>query len=314
MKGYVIRRILQLLMVMLGASFLTFGLTYLSPSDPAEMMLTSHDIVPTVELLEKTREEMGLNDPFLVQYGNWLSNLLKGDLGYSYSSREDVTDVLPKRIGMTVRLALAALLCLVLCSLLLGIVSAIKKSHFIDYIIRGLSFVGISIPAFWLGLLLMYVFVVKVRWFKITDPYAFESVILPALTLAIPLIGRYTRQIRAAVLEQFSQDYAVGARARGIKEREIILKHVLPNAMMGIITLLGLSIAFLLGGTVFVENIFSWPGLGTMALEAITYRDYPLLQAYVLFMALIYVSINFLVDISTQALDPRMRLIRRKDR
>ncbi|PIE31595.1 nickel ABC transporter permease subunit NikB [candidate division KSB3 bacterium] len=314
MKGYVIRRILQLLMVMLGASFLTFGLTYLSPSDPAEMMLTSHDIVPTAELLEKTREEMGLNDPFLVQYGNWLSNLLKGDLGYSYSSREDVTDVLPKRIGMTVRLALAALLCLVLCSLLLGIVSAIKKSHFIDYIIRGLSFVGISIPAFWLGLLLMYVFVVKVRWFKITDPYAFESVILPALTLAIPLIGRYTRQIRAAVLEQFSQDYAVGARARGIKEREIILKHVLPNAMMGIITLLGLSIAFLLGGTVFVENIFSWPGLGTMALEAITYRDYPLLQAYVLFMALIYVSINFLVDISTQALDPRMRLIRRKDR
>lgn len=306
MKYYLLKRITQLLIVMLLASFLTFGLTYISPSDPAEMMLTARDVIPTEELLEKTREEMGLNDPFILQYGNWLKNLLKGDLGYSYSKRGSVAEVLPQRIFMTTRLALVALLILMVFSLSLGILSAIRKSKLADYIIRGLSFVGISIPAFWLGLILIYIFAVKYRWFRITDPYALKSVILPAMTLAIPLIGRYVRQIRAAILEQYSQDYVVGARARGIREGEIIVHHILPNALLGIITLLGLSTAALLGGTVIVENIFTWPGLGSMALEAITYRDYPLLQAYVIFMVLIYVGINFIVDIITQVLDPRV--------
>ncbi|PAB60136.1 nickel ABC transporter permease [Anaeromicrobium sediminis] len=308
MKSYLFRRILQLLIVMLLASFLTFSLTYISPSDPAEMMLTSHDIIPTKELLEKTREEMGLNDPFIVQYGNWLKDLLTGDLGYSYSTRESVADILSQRISMTVRLAVVALLFLIAFSLTLGILSAIKKNKLLDYIIRGISFVGISIPAFWLGLILIYIFVVKLHWFKITDQYSLKSVILPALTLSIPLMGRYIRQIRAAILEEYTQDYVIGARARGIRESEIIIKHILPNALLGVITLLGLSIALLLGGTVIVENIFSWPGLGSMALQAITYRDYPLLQSYVIFMALIYVSINFIVDIITQALDPRVSI------
>jgi peptide/nickel transport system permease protein len=306
MKYYLFKRVLQLMVVMLLASFLTFGLTYISPSDPAEMMLTSRDVIPTEELLEKTREEMGLNDPFIIQYGNWLRNLLRGELGYSYSMRGSVVEVLPQRIFMTTRLALVALLILIVFSLTLGILAAVKKSKLADYIIRGISFVGISIPAFWLGLILIYIFVVKYHWFKITDPYALKSVILPAVTLAIPLIGRYVRQIRAAILEQYAQDYVVGARARGIKEGEIIIHHILPNALLGIITLLGLSIAMLLGGTTIVENIFSWPGLGSMALEAITYRDYPLLQAYVMFMVLIYVSINFIVDVITQVLDPRV--------
>ncbi|SHK17067.1 peptide/nickel transport system permease protein [Geosporobacter subterraneus DSM 17957] len=306
MKYYLLKRIVQLMVVMLLATFLTFGLTYISPSDPAEMMLTSRDVIPTEELLEKTREEMGLKDPFILQYGNWLKRLLRGDLGYSYSKRESVAEVLPQRIFMTTRLALAALLILVVFSLGLGILSAIQKSKLADYIIRGFSFVGISIPSFWLGLILIYIFVVKNRWFRITDPYAHKSIILPAMTLAIPLIGRYVRQIRAAILEQYSQDYVVGARARGIREGEIIIHHILPNALLGIITLIGLSTAALLGGTVIVENIFTWPGLGSMALEAITYRDYPLLQAYVIFMVWIYVSINFIVDIMTQALDPRV--------
>ncbi|MEW9123417.1 MAG: nickel ABC transporter permease [Thermotaleaceae bacterium] len=306
MKYYLLKRITQLMVVMLLATFLTFGLTYISPSDPAEMMLTSRDVIPTEELLEKTREEMGLNDPFILQYGTWLKNLIKGDLGYSYSKRGSVAEVLPQRIIMTTRLALVALLILMVFSLSLGILSAVQKSKLADYIIRGISFVSISIPAFWLGLILIYVFVVKHRWFRITDPYALKSVILPAMTLAIPLIGRYVRQIRAAILEQYTQDYVVGARARGIKESEIIVHHILPNALLGIITLLGLSTAALLGGTVIVENIFTWPGLGSMALEAITYRDYPLLQAYVIFMVLIYVGINFIVDVITQVLDPRV--------
>ncbi|TCO76869.1 nickel ABC transporter permease [Marinisporobacter balticus] len=309
MKNYLFRRMLQLMIVMILASFLTFGLTYISPSDPAEMILTSHDIVPTEELLEQTREEMGLNDPFIVQYGNWLKNLLSGDFGYSYSTRGPVADILAQRLYMTVRLALVSLLFLIVFSLSLGILSSIKKNTVVDIMIRGISFVGISIPTFWLGLILIYLFVVKCHWFKITDPNAIESVILPALTLSIPLIGRYIRQIRAAILEQYSQDYVVGARARGIRESKIIIKHILPNALMGIVTLLGLSVAVLLGGTVIVENIFSWPGLGSMALTAITYRDYPLLQSYVIFMTLIYVSINFIVDITIQTLDPRVSII-----
>lgn len=308
MKYYLFKRILQLLVVMILASFLTFGLTYMSPSDPAEMMLTSHDIIPTEELLEKTREEMGLNNPFIIQYGNWLKNLLTGDFGYSYSSKESVSNILSQRIFMTLRLALVALLFLIVFSLTLGILSAINKNKLLDHIIGVISFVEISIPSFWLGLILIYIFVVKVHYFDITDNSSMESVILPAVTLSIPLMGRYIRQIRSAILEQYSQDYVVGARARGIKESEIIIKHILPNAIMGIITLLGLTTAMLLGGTVIVESIFSWPGLGSMALEAITYRDYPLLQSYVIFMALIYVTINFVVDIITQAIDPRVNL------
>ncbi|ARE88842.1 nickel ABC transporter permease [Clostridium formicaceticum] len=307
-KSNLLKKILQLMSVMMLASLITFSLTYISPSDPAEMLLTAHDIVPTQELLERTREEMGLNDPFIMQYGNWLKDLLRGDFGYSYFTRGLVTDILPQRIFMTVRLAVASLLFLIFFSFVLGILSAVKKNTVLDYIVRGLSLMGISIPAFWLGLMLMYVFVVELRWFKITQQTSLKSVILPAMTLAIPLMGRYIRQIREAILEQYSQDYVIGARARGIKESKIIIKHILPNALLGIVTLLGLSIASLLGGTVIVENIFSWPGLGSMALEAITYRDYPLLQSYVVFMTLIYVTINFIVDIITQTLDPRISL------
>lgn len=308
MKISVFKRFLQLLIVMLMTTFITFGLTYLSPSDPAEMMLTSKDVIPSEEMLEKTKEEMGLNEPFIVQYGDWLTNLLTGDLGYSYSTRGPVSDVLGQRVWMTVKLAAVALILLMIASLTLGIVSALYQNKWIDLFIRFLSLAGISIPSFWLGLLLIYFFVVKFNWFKITDPTSLHSVILPALTLSIPLIGRYTRQIRAAILEEYSADYVIGARARGVKESKILLKHILPNALLGLITLFGLSVATLLGGTVIVESVFAWPGLGSMVLEAITYRDYPLVQAYVIIMVFIYVTVNFLVDIVTQAINPMVQL------
>ncbi|WP_432402141.1 nickel ABC transporter permease [Wukongibacter sp. M2B1] len=308
MKKYFLKKLFQVVIVMLGASFLTFVLTYISSGDPAEMMFRSQDIVPSEDVLERAREEMGLNDPFIVQYGNWLENLLKGDLGYSYINTSPVIDILKQRIPMTIKLASLALLFLVVFSFTLGILSAIKKSRLLDYVIRGFCLGGISIPAFWLGLILIYLFVVKINWFTITNIDNFKGMILPAATLAIPLIGRYTRQIRAAILEQLSSDYVVGARARGIKERRIIFFHVLPNSLKGIITLFALSIGVLLGGTVIVETIFSWSGIGLMAINAVTNRDYPLLQAYVVFMALIYIVISFTVDISIQALDPRVRL------
>ncbi|WP_206460556.1 nickel ABC transporter permease [Anaerovorax sp. IOR16] len=308
MKLYFSKKLLQVIIVIFGASFLTFTLTYISPGDPAEMMFRSQDVVPSEAVLEKTREEMGLNNPFLVQYGNWLINLLKGDLGYSYINKGPVADVLKQKIPKTIELALVALLFLVVFSFPLGILSAIKKNKIIDYIIRSISLIGISIPAFWLGLLLLYQFVVKFHWFTITSQDGFRGVILPAATLAIPLIGRYTRQIRAAILEELSSDYVMGARARGIKESKIIFNHVLPNSLKGIITLFALSIGVLLGGTVIVETIFSWPGMGTMIMNAITNRDYPLLQAYVIFMSFIYIMISFTVESINQILDPRVRL------
>ncbi len=307
MKRYFIGRSLQMLLVMLTVSFFTFGLAHLSPGDPAEMMLLSHDMIPSAELLEKTRTEMGLNDPFIVQYFNWLKGVIKGDFGDSYALKVPVITILSQRIGMTLKLALGALLFLVVTSLSLGIISAVKQNKVWDYLIRGLSFMAISMPSFWLGLILIYFFVVKLNWFKITNQYAFSSIVLPALTLAMPLMGKYIRQIRAAVLEEYKKDYVIGARARGIRESRIIWGHVLPNAMLGIMTLLGLSVAFLIGGTAIVENIFSWPGLGTMALDAITNRDYPILQAYVIFMAFIYVSVNYIVDIVSQMLYPVLK-------
>lgn len=306
MKHYLVNKVLQLILVMLGASFLTFSLTYLSPGDPAEMMFEARNITPTKEALAEARKEMGLNRPFIVQYGSWLGRIITGDMGTSYTTQGLVSDILKRKIPMTLKLALTALVFLIVFSMILGVLSALYRNLLPDFMIRGVSFCGISVPDFWLGLILIYLFVVKLNWFKITDPHAPLSVILPGVTLAVPLIGRYTRQIRAAILEELSTDYVTGARARGIKERTIVFRHVLPNALSGLLTLFGLSTALLMGGTVIVESIFSWPGLGKMAMEAISLRDYPLLQSYVILMAFIYVMISFLVDLTTQLIDPRV--------
>ena len=308
MKKFLIARCVQLIIVMLGASFLTFSVAYLAPSDPAEMMYLSRDIVPSEEMLERTREEMGLNRPFLIQYGSWLVNLCKGDLGYSYTLDTPVSDMLGTRLLKTLELALVSIVILFVMSISLGVLSAVKKNTFVDYLINFLSAISISIPSFWLGLMLMYVFVVKIHLFKITTTDGFSAVILPAVTLALPLVGRYTKQIRGAVLDEINSNYVIGAIARGIDYRRILIRHVLPNTLLSITTLFGMTIAVLLGGTAIVENIFSWPGLGSMALNAISGRDYTLLQAYVIFMCFIYVMINFCVDVLTHLLDPRIEL------
>jgi len=293
---------------MIGSSFLTFSLTYIIPGDPAEMMFRSQDAVPSDEVLDKVRMEMGLNDPFLIQYGNWFKNVIRGDLGNSYILTNSVASIMGERIPMTLLLALAALVIVVLASFSLGILSAVRQNKFLDFLIRALAMVGISIPGFWLGLILMYVSIVKLKWFSIMEMSTPKGIFLPALTLAIPLVGRYTRQIRAAVLEQLSQDYVTGAKSRGISGFRIIFFHVLPNSLKSIITLFALSIGVLLGGTVIVETIFSWPGIGAMVMSAIRNRDYPVLQGYVLFMSFVYIIISFMVEVFINFLDPRLRI------
>ncbi|WP_205728108.1 MULTISPECIES: nickel ABC transporter permease [Blautia] len=307
-KKNVGRRLLQIVIVLIGISFFTFGLTYLSPGDPAEIMLTECGNVPTPELLAKTRAELGLDKPFLVQYGTWLKGVVTGDMGTSYSMKVPVVEKLVSCFWPTFELALASLVIMVLVSVPLGILSAVYQNKWVDYLVKGLTFFGVSIPNFWIGLILLSVFGVTLRWVSVSGGSTdFKSLILPAVTLAIAMSAKYTRQVRIAVLEELNQDYVTGARMRGIKESTILWKHVLPNAMLPLVTLLGLSLGSLLGGTAVVEIIYNWPGMGSMAVKAISCRDYPLVQGYVLWIALLYMGINLLVDLSYNRLDPRLK-------
>ena len=287
-KKQILRRIFQIVIVLIGISFVTFLLTYLSPGDPVRNMFSATGVMPTEELVQQTRDELGLNDPFFTQYFRWLFNCLHGDFGKSYSLNLMLVMAVP-----------------------LGVASALHKDGIIDYICRTVTFVGCAMPNFWVGLLLMMLLCVQIQIFPvIASGGDFKSLFLPALTLAVAMASKYTRQVRTAVLEELSQDYVIGAEARGVKRSTIIWKNVFPNALLPLITMLGLSIGSLLGGTSVVEVIFSYPGLGNLAVTAITSSDYNLIQGYVLWMALIYMVINLIVDASYVYIDPRMRLKR----
>ncbi len=304
----ILRKIPELLSVMLAATLVTFFLTWLSPGDPAQIYFDSRGIAPSPKELADMRHKMHLDQPFIVQYGHWLGGILQLDAGMSLRTGEPVAAMVKSRFAMTFKLAMVAIVPMFVCSFALGILASLKRNAPLNYLIRGFSFASISIPDFWLGLMLILAFIVHLRWFRLTDPYAASSLVLPACTLVLPLIGRYTHQIQAMIGEEMGKDYVIGARARGCKEWQIVVFHVLPSVLGGLMTLFGLSSALLLGGTVIVEAIFSWPGLGSMAIEAINHRDYPVLQAYVMIMVCIYVGINFLADVAAELLDPRLRL------
>ncbi|MDO4288049.1 MAG: ABC transporter permease [Eubacterium sp.] len=311
-KKQLFSRLLQIVVVLIGISFITFFLTYLSPGDPVENMYISMGQMPSEEIVEETREEMGLNDPFLTQYVRWLGNCFQGDFGTSYSLHQPVTELLLERVGPTLKLTLMALVMMLILSVPLGVLSALYKNSWLDYLARGITFVGCAMPNFWVALLLMLALCVRVAIFPVISAGGdFRSMFLPALTLAIAMAAKYTRQVRAAVLEELNQDYVIGAQARGIKKSRIIWGNVFPNALLPLVTMLGLSVGSLLGGTSVVEIIFSYPGLGNLAVSAITSSDYNLIQGYVLWMALIYMVINLIVDASYEYIDPRMRIKRR---
>ena len=308
-KKQILMRLLQIIVVLFGISFITFGLTYMSPGDPVRNMYSANGVMPTEEMVEQTREEMGLNDPFFVQYGRWLGNCLQGDFGKSYSLNKPVTELLAERLWPTLKLTLMAILLMLVLSIPLGMASTLKKDTWIDYLVRGITFIGCAMPNFWVGLLLMMAFCVYFQIFPVISSAGdFKSLFLPALTLAIAMTSKYTRQVRTAVLDELSQDYVIGAQARGVKWSRIVWCNVFPNSLLPLITMFGLSIGSLLGGTAVVEVIFSYPGLGNLAVSAITSSDYNLIQGYVLWLALIYMVINLIVDASYVYIDPRMRL------
>ncbi|HIT66235.1 MAG TPA: ABC transporter permease [Candidatus Merdisoma merdipullorum] len=307
-KGRLLGRFLQIVVVLLGISFLTFGLTYVAPGDPVRAMYAASGTIPDEEILEQRREAMGLNEPFLVQYLNWLDDCLHGDFGTSYSLNRPVAELLLARLWPTLKLALLSLLLMLVVAVPLGILSAVSKGGVLDYLIRGITFLGVSLPNFWVGLMLLYFFGVQLGVLPVVSSgQGFDRLILPAVTLAFAMTGKYTRQVRTAFLEELNQDYVTGARCRGIKESVILWRHVLPNSLLPLLTMLGLSLGSLLGGTAVVEVIFSYPGLGSLAVDAITSMDYSLIQGYVLWIALIYMVLNLLVDLSYGLLDPRIK-------
>ena len=308
MKRKIGYRLAHIFLVLLGVSFLSFLLMYVSPGDPVRAMYAVSGSIPSEEVLEQTREELGLNDPFFIQYGNWISNCLRGDFGTSYSKGEAVATLLMERVMPTIQLALLSLVIMILVAVPIGVYSALRQNSILDYLLRGTTFISISMPNFWVGLLLLYVVAMKLGWLPVvSNQMNFQRLILPAVTLAIAMAGKYARQVRAAILEELRQDYVAGARARGLSERCVLWCHVLPNAALPLITMLGLSLGSLLGGTAVVEVIFSYPALGSLAISAITSRDYPLIQGYVLWIALIYMAVNLVVDLSYNRLDPRLR-------
>lgn len=302
---------MYLIPVLLGITFFTFALTYFSPGDPAVLMLNATGVTPSPELVEKVREQLGLNKPFLTQYLYWLTEVLKGNFGTSYKYSKPVLDLILSALPATFKLAGVSMILMMIIALPLSIISALYRNRALDYIIRVMSFLGISMPGFWIGLLLMYIFSIKLKILPVMGDSGWTSIILPTVTLTIAMASKYTRQLRTAILEEISKDYVIGAKARGIKDKAVLLSHVLQSSLLSIVTLLGLSLGSLLGGTAIVETIFSWPGVGKLAVEAIFSRDYPLIQGYVVWMTVIYILINMLVDISYYILDPRIRLEKR---
>ena len=309
MKNYALKRLLQLIPILLAITFLSYGMMRIAGSDVVEQKMENTSGTVSQEMIDNARAELGLDKPFVVQYFTWLGNLLKGDMGTSYVSNKPVFSTFVSKLPATLLLTAVSILLTVLISIPLGIWSAVKQNTATDYVIRTASVIGNSLPNFFVSLLLMYFFAIRLGWFPvISGGVSLQSVALPALTLAIAMSAKYLRQVRATVLDELSKDYVLGARARGVKFSTTLIRSVMKASLVTIITLLTLSIGSLLGGTAIVESIFMWDGVGKLAVDAINMRDYPIIQAYVMWMAIIYVVVNLITDLSYHFLDPRIRL------
>lgn len=307
MKHYVFSRLLQLIPILFVITFLSFAMMRLAGSDVVLQSMERTGMAASDAVVAAARAELGLDKPFLTQYFTWLGKLLHGDMGRSYVSGRPVFETFIAKLPATLLLTGVSVGLTLLVSLPLGVFSAVNQNRWGDWVIRSLSFVGNSIPNFFAALLLLYIFAIQLQWLPvISRQLTVESVILPASTLALAMSAKYIRQVRATVLDELSKDYVLAARARGIPFAATLIFSVLRSSLVTIITLLMLSIGSLLGGTAIVESIFMWDGVGKLAVDAINMRDYPMIQAYVMWMAIIYVCVNLMTDLSYQWLDPRI--------
>ncbi|MBT2288908.1 nickel ABC transporter permease subunit NikB [Paenibacillus albidus] len=306
MIRYIGKRMISIIPIVFVATLVTFALIHISPVDPAEAYLTAAHIYPTPEVLEQKRHEFGLDQPLLTQYLDTIKRMAKMDFGTSYLTNKPVWDEVKSRLPATVELALWSMLFSALVSIPLGILAAVYKNSWIDRVSRGISYFGASIPQFWLGYLLMFFFSVKLDWLPVEGRGTWENLVLPTITLSLVLIAVYTRLLRSSMLEQMQETYVQYARTRGLRERSILLKHVLKIAISPLITGMGMNLGKLLTGTIIVEQVFSWPGFGRYFVDAIFNRDIPVIQCYVFLAACLFIVCNLLVDLVQLYMDPRI--------
>jgi peptide/nickel transport system permease protein len=302
---YVIRRMLIALVVLWGVATIVFMLLQVIPGDPAETMLAGSGA--SEARIAQTRQDLGFDDPLLVQYGRYLMNTLRGDLGRSLYSNRPVILTISEQLPATLQLATAALLVAVILGLSLGILAAIRAGTWIDQTVMGVAVLGVSVPVFWSGLLLIWIFSVRLNWLPATGADGWQHLVMPAAVLGLVGAGPIARLVRASLLNALRADYIAMAQAKGLPGRAVVGRHALRNAIIPVITLIGLQAGFLLGGTVVTEAVFARPGLGRLVVDAILSKDLPMVQGVVLLIAAMYVVVNLLVDVATLALDPRLR-------
>ncbi|MCL0080429.1 ABC transporter permease [Dehalococcoidia bacterium] len=307
MLTYVIRRMGLMVFILLGVSVITFSMMHFVPGDPAEMIaMERYGEEITAETIAHVRAELGLDQPVYIQYFRWLTNVLRGDLGYSFRTDRPVLDEILTRLPATVQLALAGMLVALIIAIPVGVISATRQYSAVDNISMFGALLGVSIPNFWLGLLLILFFSLYLGWLPVFGRGGIEHLILPALTLGTGMAAITTRLIRSSMLEVLGQDYIRAARAKGLKEKVVIYKHALKNAMIPVVTIVGLQFAALLEGAVIAEVIFAWPGIGRLLVDSIFARDFVLIQGCILFIAATFVLVNLLVDIFYTYLDPKI--------
>ena len=306
---YILKRLLQLIPILIGITFLSFAMMRIAGSDAVTELYTAHGSAVSQEVIDARKAELGLDKPFLVQYGGWLLHLLQGDMGQSYISGNDVFDTFISKLPATLLLTFLSVILTVLISIPLGILSAVHQGRIVDIILRFISFVGNAMPNFFVAMVLMQILSIRLNLLPvISSGVNLRSAWMPMLTLAISMSAKYMRQVRASVLEELNKDYVSGLKSRGLRNSVILWKNVMKSAMLTIVTLLALSIGSLLGGTAIIESIFMWDGVGKLAVDAINMRDYPMIQAYVMWMAIIYVVVNLVTDCLYHYMDPRIRL------
>jgi ABC-type dipeptide/oligopeptide/nickel transport system permease component len=301
---YLVRRLVLTVPVLLGVATLVFALIHLVPGDPAEAMLG--ESAPAADLAD-LREKLGLDEPLLVQYGHFLRGLIQGDLGTSFRYNTPVASEIGQRLGRTAQLALVAMAVSVVIAVPLGILGALYRGRAIDQAAMAVSLAGIAMPNFWLGPLLAIIFAVELGWLPVSGTGSWRHLVLPALTLGAALAAIVARMTRASLVEELGELYVLAARARGVSRGRAVIRHALRNSLIPVVTILGLQLGAVLTGTIITETIFSWPGVGRLLIQAINFRDYPLVQGCILFIAVTYVLMNLLVDVTYAWLDPRIR-------
>lgn len=309
MKQYIMKRILLTIPLLICISFVCFVFINLIPSDPAEVALRVRQVpVITDEAIAEVREELGLDKPYLVRYAGWVADCLRGDFGISYTNpSRTVAGELARCLPATLQLAGTSLILVILLSLPIGFLCAVYRNSWFDKIIRMLVFMTTAMPAYWIGLLLMLLVAIKLDLLPTSGSGTFSHLILPAVTVSFTYISTYIRLIRNNMLENMKQDYVLYANVRGIPQKKILIGHILRNSLHTCFVAIGMSIPQLIAGTIVVENVFAWPGLGTLCITSIFNRDYPVIQTYVLLIGVLFVVFNLIFDILQTVADPRLR-------